>query len=55
METWRTNPTRILHATNAISVHGGVSPDEPQTLALWSGASVLPTGWGVVVIYKCSF
>ena len=39
METWRTlHLQRILHTLDAISVHGGVSPGEPLTLALRSGA-----------------
>ena len=37
MGTWWTlYPRRILHAPGAISVHGGVSPDTPQTRALQS-------------------
>ena len=39
MGTWRTLHTRrILHAPNAISVHGGVSSAEPRIRALRSGA-----------------
>ena len=34
MGSWRTlHPRWILHAPGSISVHGGVSPDEPLILA----------------------
>ena len=40
--TWRTlHPRQILNAPGAISVHGGVSLDEPRTRALRSGAECL--------------
>ena len=29
---------RIFHTPGAISVHGGFSPGEPRTRALWTGA-----------------
>ena len=39
MGTWRTlHPRRILHATGAISVHGGVLLGESRTRALRSEA-----------------
>ena len=43
MGTWGTfHPQRILHAPCAISVHGDVSPGEPQTQDLRSGAECSP-------------
>ena len=39
MGTWGTlHPRRILHAPDAISVHGGISPGEPGTRAFQSRA-----------------
>ena len=44
---------RILHASGAISVHGGVSPGEPRTCVLWSAAECSADKYSAFSVSPC--